>query len=147
MRGLLGLALLVSASAWCRQFVQVQAQVQSGETIHKALVDAILAAPLSFFESNPSGRLLQRFSHDLNLIDSNLATNLGSVITTGLAILGSASTIIAANPVAFIFFFPLGFVYTKYMNLFRPVVRELKRLEGRTRAPGTITSVCYLLAL
>jgi ABC-type multidrug transport system fused ATPase/permease subunit len=39
----------------------------------------VLGAPLGFFESTPVGRLIQRFSKDLDQIDQQLPSSLGQV--------------------------------------------------------------------
>ena len=47
-----------------------------------------------FFDETPVGRLLQRFSRDLDMIDSNLPSNLASVVTSFLSIFGAMATIL-----------------------------------------------------
>ena len=34
--------------------------------IHATAVDKVMKAPMSFFDSNPTGRILNRFSKDLD---------------------------------------------------------------------------------
>ena len=70
------------------------------------------------------------------MIDGQLSSNLASVVVTLLSIVGSLSTLVVANSAVLVFFFPLGSVYLDRMRQFRPVSLSLKRLEGRTRAPG-----------
>lgn len=41
--------------------------------LHDALFSSIMRAKMSFFDSTPSGRILNRFSKDLKNIDSQLA--------------------------------------------------------------------------
>lgn len=40
--------------------------------LHRNLVERILRLPMSFFDSQPSGRLLNRFSRDTESLDTNL---------------------------------------------------------------------------
>lgn len=46
--------------------------------MHKQLLDKICAAPLSFFESTPSGRIMNVFGQDFNLLDGWSADSFGS---------------------------------------------------------------------
>jgi len=45
--------------------------LSTNSTIHRRMLDAILRARVVFFDTNPIGRILNRFSSDLGLIDKN----------------------------------------------------------------------------
>ena len=47
------------------------------QKIHAMLLDGICAAPLSFFETTPAGRIMNVFSQDVNSIDSVIADDFG----------------------------------------------------------------------
>lgn len=44
--------------------------------MHRNLLQRVLQAPQSFFESTPTGRLLNRFSKDVDAIDSYIPDNI-----------------------------------------------------------------------
>ena len=46
--------------------------VNSSRKLHTNLLERILRLPMSFFDSQPSGRLLNRFSRDTESLDTNL---------------------------------------------------------------------------
>lgn len=48
--------------------------------IHKSLLSTIMRAPLTFFETTPTGRILSRFSNDLEIIDDELEENLLAIL-------------------------------------------------------------------
>ena len=48
-------------------------------TSFRNMTKQVLGAPLGFFESTPVGRLIQRFSKDLDQIDQQLPSSLGQV--------------------------------------------------------------------
>jgi ABC-type multidrug transport system fused ATPase/permease subunit len=140
--------------------VSVRVQLRAGEAIHGALAATVMGAPLRFFEETPSGRLLQRFSRDMDIVDNNLVrarimlepicnmqalvsdTNLrgddqvaglANVVTSALAIGGSLATLVFASPATALVVPPLAVVYAKTMNRYRPGFRELKRVRGKGR--------------
>ena len=48
---------------------QVVVAVRSSMAMHDAALDAILRAPLLFFQQNPAGRILNRLGTDLLKVD------------------------------------------------------------------------------
>lgn len=44
----------------------------SSVTLHKQLLDRIMKSPQSFFDTTPLGRIVNRFSKDMNTIDSSI---------------------------------------------------------------------------
>jgi ABC-type multidrug transport system fused ATPase/permease subunit len=53
--------------------------------IHSTLLDRICAAPLSFFETTPSGRLMNVFGQDMNRLDTTAADDFSSACLENLA--------------------------------------------------------------
>lgn len=47
---------------------------------HHKLLSCILAAPQHFFDTTPRGRIISRFSQDLNTIDNTLPMNLRQIL-------------------------------------------------------------------
>jgi len=90
---------------------------------------------LAILESTPIGRLLQRFSKDLDLIDQQLPSSIGQLIASATSILSNMIAITFVTPS---FTFPMIIicsVYYSVTNYFRTVARELKRLEAISRSP------------
>lgn len=46
--------------------------ITASRTLHKDMLDNILRLPMSFFDTTPIGRVLNRFSSDIQKIDQNL---------------------------------------------------------------------------
>lgn len=90
---------------------------------------------MSFFDSTPTGRIINRFSKDLDDIDvqlpaifEQLLQNL-LLIVTSIAVVGFALPyFLAAVPFILVF-------YVWLVRYFRPTQRETKRLDNISRSP------------
>ena len=99
------------------------------------MVVAILQAPVLFFDSNPAGRILNRFSNDIGCMDELLPKTFLWAIHRLLLMLTLIVIPIATNLWLLFAVVPLiGFaVYiSKY---YLKTSRELKRLESICRSP------------
>ena len=56
----------------------------AGSGMHDALLTRLLKAPISFFDTTPSGRLLARFSRDLQTVDVALPSAVQACISPDL---------------------------------------------------------------
>lgn len=128
-------AVLVGVFSFCRSYLLAKFGVQASSTLHKSLLASILRAPMHFFDTTPTGRILSRFSKDMHTVDQELADFLDFVIFMGLSLVVTMGTIVFATPWIGIVFIPLGYVYVKILNYFRDVSRETKRLESLSRSP------------
>lgn len=53
---------------------------RAARLLHELLLDNVLKAPLQFFEVTPLGRILSRFSKDVDVVDSSLPSQVTDVI-------------------------------------------------------------------
>ncbi|KAG2498469.1 hypothetical protein HYH03_003722 [Edaphochlamys debaryana] len=109
--------------------------VRAAVSIHNQLLDHTLRLPKSFFDTNPAGRILNRFSRDTDIMDSTLSASL-------IQFAGSVSTYIAILVVITIatYWFgialvPLTIIYFTIQRYYIPSARELQRIESVTRSP------------
>lgn len=94
--GLLTLGVIVIALA--RSSLFFWAAMRAATRLHGAMLAAVLRAPLSFFHTNPTGRVLNRFSNDQGRVDDVLPLALFDVLQTGLVCLGAFVLVAVAVP-------------------------------------------------
>ncbi|EDV27211.1 uncharacterized protein TRIADDRAFT_54940 [Trichoplax adhaerens] len=56
----------------CRCLLTVKLVIDSARIFHNRMLKSVLHAPIYFFDTNPVGRVLNRFSKDLNHMDNEL---------------------------------------------------------------------------
>ncbi|GLC46288.1 hypothetical protein PLESTB_000995200 [Pleodorina starrii] len=109
--------------------------VRSAVSIHNQLLDHILALPKAFFDTNPAGRILNRFSRDTDIMDSTLSASLiqfaGSVATY-ISILVVITIATRWFGIALV---PLTVIYFTIQRYYIPAARELQRIESISRSP------------
>ncbi|RDD40705.1 Multidrug resistance-associated protein 5 [Trichoplax sp. H2] len=95
----------------------------------------ILRCPLSFFDYTPSGRILNRFSRDMDEIDIQLPLFADRSLLLVLTLLGSIIVVLASYPWVAIAIVPLVLGISMLAYVFGKTLREVKRLESISRSP------------
>ncbi|KAI2497361.1 hypothetical protein MHU86_17126 [Fragilaria crotonensis] len=133
--GYAGFAILVGVFTFYRSYLLAFFGVRASKEMHQNVLSSIFRAPMSFFDTTPTGRILSRFSKDMFTIDQELVDVLDFVVFMALSVVVTIATIAFATPWFIVTLLPLGFVYFKILNYFRAVSRETKRLESLSRSP------------
>uniref|UniRef100_A0A670K2R6 ABC-type glutathione-S-conjugate transporter n=1 Tax=Podarcis muralis TaxID=64176 RepID=A0A670K2R6_PODMU len=108
--------------------------VASHELFRRLLHD-VLRLPMSFFERTPSGELLNRFSKEMDAIDSIIPDKLKSLLGFLFILLEIYVVIVMATPIAVVAIVPLTALYAVFQSFFVTTSCQLKRLEAASRSP------------
>lgn len=133
--GFLLLGLLACISTYGRSLFISLRGLTAGTNFHGRLLQSVLRAPMSFFESTPVGRVLNRFSRDLEAVDWQIPRSLHEALGCVCSILSTLIVIVAVTPIAAVAIFPVALVYYYVQRQFRPASREGQRLDSITRSP------------
>ena len=135
----LGLYFLFAVSlglfTFFRSFFLVRFGVKASENLHTNLLDSVLRAPQSFFDTTPLGRILSRFSKDFYSIDNELTDMFDFFLFCTLQVVLSLITVMFVTPWFGVAVVPLTFIYIRILNYFREVNRSTKRLDSVSRSP------------
>ncbi|KAL9955986.1 hypothetical protein ACROYT_G037397 [Oculina patagonica] len=99
------------------------------------MVTAILKAPVLFFDSNPIGRVLNRFSKDIGCMDEVLPKTFLFAVQLVLFVLTAALLPLVANVWLVAVVVPIILSYVYIARFFMRTSRELRRLESVCRSP------------
>ncbi|KAI3406829.2 BPT1 [Candida oxycetoniae] len=109
--------------------------VKGSAYFHNKMAQSVLRSPMSFFETTPVGRILNRFTEDIGKIDMNLPWMLIAFVSTVLNGLVTFGVIFFSLPIMFFVILGLLVVYNHFRIRFVPTTRELKRLESVAKSP------------
>lgn len=129
------LGLGACASIYVRSLIISLQGLKAGKEIHNRLLKSVLRAPMSFFEENPVGRILNRFSRDLEAIDLTIPRTVHEVAGCAFVIISTLIVILFVSPLAILGIIPVVCCYFVAQGYYRPAAREGQRLDSITRSP------------
>ncbi|PVU97053.1 hypothetical protein BB561_000790 [Smittium simulii] len=120
----------------CRAYVLLtQCNVKSATISHENMLKSVFRSPMSFFDTTPIGRILNRFSKDQTTIDEDLPQSFGAWLMSFLIMIFSFIAIILSLPPFIIVAIPVYFIYIRLQNIYLHVSRDVKRIDSTTRSP------------
>ncbi|KAI0768063.1 P-loop containing nucleoside triphosphate hydrolase protein [Trametes elegans] len=106
----------------------------SSKQLHRAAIFRVMHAPMSFFETTPLGRIMNRFSKDVDTIDNTLGDAMRMFVATLANILGAIILIAIVLPWFLIAVAAVSVAYIWAAMFYRASARELKRLDALLRS-------------
>ncbi|XP_063790448.1 multidrug resistance-associated protein 1 isoform X2 [Pseudophryne corroboree] len=103
--------------------------------LHMDLLHNVLRFPMSFFERTPSGNLVNRFSKEIDTIDSMIPQITKMFMGSLFNVIGACIIILIATPIVAVIILPLGLLYFFVQRFYVATSRQLKRLESVSRSP------------
>ncbi|XP_051014284.1 ATP-binding cassette sub-family C member 3 [Acomys russatus] len=116
-------------------FTMVVGSIQAARLLHAALLHNKIRSPQSFFDTTPSGRILNRFSKDIYVIDEVLAPTILMLLNSFSTSISILVVIIASTPLFTVVILPLAVLYGFVQRFYVATSRQLKRLESISRSP------------
>nr|CAG4708823.1 unnamed protein product [Naegleria fowleri] len=111
------------------------AALKSSNRIHDKMLHGVLRAPILFFDQNPVGRILNRFTQDLNVTDSEMLFTLANGINTFLNIIMTLVLIAIITPLFLLVVFPVAIAFYIIQAYYRTTSRDIRRLESISKSP------------
>ncbi|SCU86268.1 LANO_0C07338g1_1 [Lachancea nothofagi CBS 11611] len=136
----LGIYFLLGVGSALSTLVQtvilwVYCTIHGSRYLHDAMATAVLKAPMSFFETTPIGRILNRFSNDIYKVDELLGRTFAQFFVNAIKV-SFTIVVICYTTWQFLFIIaPLSILYIYYQQYYLRTSRELRRLDSVTRSP------------
>ncbi|NWX40221.1 MRP2 protein, partial [Steatornis caripensis] len=109
--------------------------VRASRVMHHQLLRNILRVPMSFFDTTPTGRIVNRFAKDIFTIDETIPMSFRTWLSCFMAIISTLLMISLATPFFTLVIIPLSIFYYFVLRFYISTSRQLRRLDSVTRSP------------
>jgi len=131
-----GLGLSSGVFLFLRTYLlQVVHTRRVAQVLHDKMAESVFRSKMVFFDRNPLGRILNRFTRDIEFIDVMLVQSISQCVNC----IGGTGAAIVIICIVYPYFIALAavmlLIYYKFTSYFRYASREIQRLEAITRSP------------
>ena len=118
-----------------RSATVMNALITSSMSLHNLMLSAVVKAPVLFFDTNPVGRVLNRFSRDINIMEELLPEAFTMALQEVLYCLGAVILQSVLIPWIILPAIPLMVIFALIGRYYLNPSRDLRRLEAVNRSP------------
>ncbi|KAJ3348660.1 hypothetical protein HDU83_001130 [Entophlyctis luteolus] len=108
---------------------------RASRALHEKALRRIIRSPANFYDTTPLGRIINRFSRDVDAIDNNLTFSFRQLFSQMANTLGTFIVMCSAIPWFTIPCIPALVIYYFISMVYRTTARELKRLDSTSKSP------------
>lgn len=130
-----GLALVSSVIGTLKYYYIYHGSIRASRSLFQKLNFVILRAPLRWLDTVPVGRILNRFTGDFHIIDSQLANSISFGAGSALQLIGVIVAGLFVSPLIVLLAFVLLLLCLRYALRYLDGARPVKRLESTMKSP------------
>ncbi|KAF9109212.1 hypothetical protein BGX27_007863 [Mortierella sp. AM989] len=120
---------------WTSYTTMVSAGVRAAELLHNRLLKNVLRLPMSFFDTTPVGRIVNRFSSDCFSVDEQIAWAFHDMFFCFVCVLGSIIVIAVTTPLFLVIIPPIVVIFMFLQRYYIASSRNFRRIESITKSP------------
>ncbi|XP_074036471.1 multidrug resistance-associated protein 1-like [Leptinotarsa decemlineata] len=110
--------------------------LNAAKSLHNVILANVLRVPCTtFFDVTPIGRIINRFSKDVDTLDNVLPMTLDGWVMCFYEVIGTLFVISYTTPLFIAVIVPISIVYYFIQRFYIATSRQLKRLESVSRSP------------
>ncbi|XP_053387287.1 multidrug resistance-associated protein 1-like [Mercenaria mercenaria] len=146
---LLGFALqgiLQGIFVYISFYLALTRMVRASGKLHDSMLKSILHSPMAFFDTTPIGRIMNRFSSDVDIMDNKLPDSFRLWQTMIFSTIAIVAVVTISTPIfiavllpiiiIYVFFVPkTGCKFFIFQRFYLPTARQMRRIESVKRSP------------
>ena len=109
--------------------------LRGSRRLYNSMTSTMLRMPLRWIDTTPVGRMLNRVTGDVGVIEDSLGDQFGSTLGSGLFLVAVVASALFASPFVLIFGTVFLGIATYFTRFYLAAAREAKRLESVTKSP------------
>ncbi|KAL4641040.1 canalicular multispecific organic anion transporter 1 [Arapaima gigas] len=109
--------------------------VKASRLLHSRLLANVLRVPMVFFDTTPSGRIVNRFAKDIFTVDESIPMSFRSWLLCLMGVISTLFVICLATPPFAAVVIPLVVIYYFVLRFYVATSRQLRRLDSVSRSP------------
>ncbi|WWD20530.1 hypothetical protein CI109_105006 [Kwoniella shandongensis] len=129
-----GLGLAVGSFTFGASYTMFLAGLRASYSLFHKAWGHVMRSPTRWHDQTPSGRIINRLSKDIEMLDDRMAFAWETLLVDGLAAFGTFGLILYTYPWLGISFIPLSLFYYVCGSYYRSTSREVKRIDSITRS-------------
>ena len=118
-----------------RDFLLFSFCARASRVLHERLLGSVMRSPMSFFDTNPTGRIVNRFSADIDKIDLTIPFLIADFFFCVCEVVAIIAIISYSTPRFLYVIVPLFIIYFFIQRYYIKSSRQLKRLESISKSP------------
>lgn len=131
----MGLAFGSTIFVFIRALLVATFGLKAAQKLFSKMLRSIFRAPMSFFDSTPTGRILSRVSIDQSVVDLDIPFRLGGFASTTIQLLGIIGVMSKVTWQVLVLFVPMAMACLWMQKYYMASSRELVRIVGIQKAP------------
>ncbi|RNA37147.1 multidrug resistance-associated 1 isoform X3 [Brachionus plicatilis] len=117
------------------EFIFVKMVIRSSRFLHSSMLYSILRSNMQFFESTPIGRIINRFSKDIEAVENMIPISYRSLVRCIFQVIFTVIMISFVTPFFLMSLIPISIVYYFVQRFYVAAMRQLKRLNSVSKSP------------
>ncbi|CAG2237466.1 ABC transporter C family member 12,ABC transporter C family member 9,Multidrug resistance-associated protein 1 [Mytilus edulis] len=97
---------------------------------HSKVLSSILRSPMSFFDTTPTGRIINRFSGDIDILDDRFPRICNFFVISLSTLIATMIVIVMKTPLVMVVIAPVAVLYVVIIKFYLPTSRQLKKDRG-----------------
>lgn len=130
-----GIGLVTLTLAFFQHLMWAYRSLHASRSLHDRALGAVLRTSIRFFDATPVGRILNRFSRDVDSVERELAWSFEQTVRATASMIGSLIVMASLVPAVIVGLVPALWLFKKLQAGYRAAGRDTKRLHSITRSP------------